>query len=491
MGTVHELPSLKGFNRFLKRPPHRTEILIILATYAALFVVFKYLYPLPSTLTDSANYVYCAKMHEPGGYRPYGYSWFLNFVHAFSSSITAVSMVQFLLTAFSTLFFSYSIKYFFKLSSGYLWYGFLIITIIAPPTLYMAHSLLSDSLFCALTVTWFTAGIWIICTRNLGMYALHLISLYWALEVRYTGLFYPAFTILIVLFSFKNWSYRLGLTAACLIVSIYFYKSTKSEMKKIFGVEVFSGFSGWQLVSNALHVVPHVQIKPERARDPQTRMFLQFINQTDKEFYNRGVSAHFMWHKESPLKYYTYWKMQNFQLDYLRSWLLCSNDFTKFGRYLIKEYPGAFFHYYLLPNTWNLLYPPTNRGAIARIEDITADDLMQEYYGIEKGRKFSEGRSTLFTTLSPYLSVGNLLVWFAFLGSLGYLTFRWKILFQEKEKFYSIAFLSLFALGYAAFNVFAGPFEYRYGIPIRPILIILPLLAISLVLTATQSLKKG
>lgn len=483
-------PSFSGFVKFLKLRDQRIEIFVILFGYVCFYILFINLYTLPSTLTDSTNYVYCAKMHHAGGYRPYGYSSYLGFLHSIYSSIGFVTFSQFLLTALSTLFFLYTIKYFFKLQSGIIWYVFTLISVASPPTLYMAHSLLSDSLFCALTVCWFTTGIWILYTRNLLMYAVHLLSLYWALEVRYSGLFYPIFTILIILLSFDKRSYQLALVAACLFVTFFFYKSTKHEMKKDFGVDIFSGFSGWQLVSNALHVVPYVELKPQLAPDNQTKMFLQFINQTDKSFYNKGLGAHFIWHKQSPLKEYLSWKMATTRMDYLHSWLLCGKDFSKFGSYIIKKHPGAFFNHYLLPNTWSVLYPPSDRGVIAKIEDITVDDLFVEYYGLEKGKKFSDNRSSLFSTIAPYLSVGNLTLWILFIGSIGLVLFKWKTIREQKQEFNCILFLSLFAIGYAAFNIFAGPYEYRYGIPIRPILIVLPLLASRTVLMHNK-MKKG
>jgi hypothetical protein len=491
MAKVLDAASFSDFLKYIKFPHQRNEIIIILSFYAIAFVVFVNLYPFPATLTDSANYVYCAKMQQPGGYRPYGYSWFLDFVHSFVSALWFVTFIQFLLTALSTLFFAYTIKYFFKSIPVYLWYGFLFLLVIAPPTLYMSHSLLSDSLFCSLTVLWFTAGIWIIFTQNFFMYALHILALYWALEVRYTGLFYPAFTFLIVFMSFKKFQYKLGLSAVCLIMVMYFYKSTKSQMKRDFSIETFSGFSGWQLASNSLHVIPYVKLEPQQARDEQTRVFLQFIVQSDKSIYNGGVSAHLMWHKESPLKLYTYWKMQAINVPYLQAWLLCGKDFSKFGSYLIKQYPVEFFKYYLLPNAWNLLYPPSDRGAIARIEDITVDDMFNEYYGLEKGKKFSENRSTLFTKISPALSFGNLILCISFIGSAFFLLIKRKSLSLTKEQSNCLVFLALFAFGYAGFNIFAGPFEYRYIIPIRPILILLPLILITTVFITNKSLKKS
>jgi len=486
-----EVFSLGGFIKYLKHPQQYKEISIVLFAYVLLYIVFVNLYPLPSTLQDSASYVFCAQTHHQSGYRPYGYSQYLNFVHHFSSSVGFVTVTQFLLTALSTLFFIYTIKYFFKVQSNFLWHGFITLTVLALPTLFMAHSLMSDSLFSTLTVLWFTTGIWILFTRNLAMYAIHLLTLYWALEVRYSGLFYPAFTVLIIFLSFNKLTYKLGLTAACLIVTIYFYKSTVSDMKRDFGVEIFSGFSGWQLANNALHVVPYVEIEPQQARDPQTRAFLEFIKQSDKSVYSKEVSASFMWKKEGPLKQYAFWKMQQMQTDYLHSWLLCGEDFSKYGSYLIKKYPIAFFNHYLFPNALNILYPSSAGGMIVGSSDLKVDDSLHSYYGLVKGTNFSDGRSTLFINILPLLSITNLILWIMFLSSIVVLIFHREVLMQEKERFNCCLFLVLFAIGYAGFAAFAGPFEYRYIIPIRPILVLLPWLAISTMIMANKNLKKS
>src|SRR5690349_6322264 len=92
------VPSFSGFIKFLKLRDQRIEIFVILFGYVCFYILFINLYALPSTLIDSTNYVYCAKMHHAGGYRPYGYSAYLGFLHSIYSSIGFVTFSQFLLT---------------------------------------------------------------------------------------------------------------------------------------------------------------------------------------------------------------------------------------------------------------------------------------------------------------------------------------------------------------------------------------------------------
>ena len=173
--------------------------------------------------------------------------------------------------------------------------------------------------------------------------------------------------------------------------------------------------------------------------------------------------------------------MQNERLEYLRGWLLCSKDFSEFGGYLIRKFPFQYARYYLIPNAWNVMLPPADKGVIHSIEEVTSDDLISAWFGIPKGVKFSTGRSEVFTSTSKYLSFGNLLIWVVFLASLIFWFVKRKAIGWTDHQQKTVVVLAAFVVMYAGFSALAGPFEFRYVIPMRPLLIALPLI----VLTAT------
>ena len=66
------------FFMFLRKREQKRELISFLVLYGILFILIRYAYPYPDTFVDTGNYVLCAENMEIGGYRPFGYSWFLN-----------------------------------------------------------------------------------------------------------------------------------------------------------------------------------------------------------------------------------------------------------------------------------------------------------------------------------------------------------------------------------------------------------------------------
>lgn len=468
--------SFMDFIQFLKKS--RVELLCGLGLYLVLYFFVTALYPMPGTLVDSANYVYCAKVMKLGGFRPFGYSWYINFIHGFSASLGFLIASQFFLTGLSSLFFCFSVKYFFRIQSSLLWYSFLGVTVVAPSALFLANSLLSDSLFFALTLFWLGSALWIIYCQNIFMIVVHVLTMYWAMEVRYTGVFYPVISAAIFFMSFKRIALRLGLAASSVLMIVFFVKKTKNEMKREFDVEIFSGFTGWTTLNNALHILPYTDLDPRKIKDDDTQAFFKYALSFDSSIYKRKVYTYFMWSKESPLKKYLNYRIQTEQMPYIQAWLLCGKDFDKYGSYLIKKYPGQYLKHYFIPNLFSIFYPPTHQGFIFFSDEIVVDDMFHEWYGLEKGIKFSPG-STLFKDYAQVIVIGNLLIWLAFFAAALLVLIKRKQLMLANNDWKAGIMLVVFVVLFTGFSAYAAPYEIRYGLPVRPVLLAIPFIVFS------------
>lgn len=475
--------SFIDFIKFLVHQKQRREIVFILGIYLLFYTIIIWLYPLPSTLVDSANYIHCASLMKIGGFRPFGYSWYLNFIHNVTPSITFLVISQFALNAFATLYFLFTVKYFNLITHRLLWYVFISFTVIAPISFYMANSLLSDSLFCSLTIVWFTTAIWCIHSGNTFAFFIHLIFMIWAMNVRYTALFFPIVSLFTAILSYSKLLRMISISVT-IIITVFFYNSTKNKMRKEFGVDIFSGFGGWQVLNNALHIIPHVHIDPKEIKDKQTSEFYRFALQFDTEVYKKEISSSFIWSKDLPLKQYLAWRMRSQQLGYVKAWLLSGKDFEKYGSYLIKKEPVAFCKYYLLPNSLRVVFPP-ERGFIFSTDTLESDELISSWFKMQKGIKFIPA-STLYSDMSLPLRMSECLINLTFLVCLVCWVFKKNIFLLDERATKALSMLVLFVLMYWAFNIYAAPYEIRYGIPVRPILVALPLILLNAYLSKKE-----
>jgi len=151
---------------FLKEKQQKRELLLFVVVYVALFILIRFAYPYPDTFPDTGNYVLCAENMEIGGYRPIGYSWFLNFFHKISSSVHFVFVAQFLFNVIATLFLLFTIKFFFHPAKNYIYLIAAFLVILCPTALYLTNYLMSDSVFTSLTLIWTATAIWLMHRKN-------------------------------------------------------------------------------------------------------------------------------------------------------------------------------------------------------------------------------------------------------------------------------------------------------------------------------------
>ncbi len=335
---------------------------------------------------------------------------------------------------------------------------------------------MSDSLFISLTLLWITATIWIIGTQNPVFLILHLVILYCVTQVRYTGLFYPLISIAAILFAYRNKYAALALSALPVLVMYFLVQQTKSGTKEHIGVEMFSGFSGWQMANNALHIIPYIDLKVEDIEDQEIRFVHQMVlNTRDSSTYpENDLTVNFIWDKKGPLKGVLFASMQHNHSSYLPTWYRVSEPLGKYGSYLMKTYPVEFARHYLWINLKRLFYPQTE--ILGRFE-YNAPDIAKAWFNIKAEFK---PRSLFFHNyIAPVLPATTLVLWILLFGSLVYgLIRKGDVLFDSVQRkiFWILLF---FGVTYCAFSIYASPIVLRYITPINAIQVIIAFVLIN------------
>lgn len=464
----------ESFRRYMLRKENLYQLILFFVLYGILYGLMIYLYPYPASISDSGAYVNAAVKDRIDTFRPFGYSRFLIIIHGLSSSIHLLVFIQYFLCAISTMFFVFTIKFLFQPRNTILYYLFALFAIFSPLVIYLTNSVLSDSLFTILTILWFTSAIWMLyCNKTLNRFIfsiINIILLILLINVRYTGLVFLPVTMLFVYLSLfrRNILICIALMITPILLVFNYYKEQKAKINKLVHVNTFSGFSGWQLANNALHIVPYIKLDPSEFKDEEVKRFAEFIVQQDTLLVLKvKPSAKFMWNNEMPLKKYHFYEMQRRNRIYLYMWnYLGENVYSKFGSHVIKTHPLLFIRYYLLPNCRLILYPTQDQIIKSFKTDGIPDDLLKKWFEFDETEKVYS-RSKIFEKLFFIIPVSRLIIWIMVIAAiLIYLIKRKQIKWQSwQEALFWM--LWIFLAIYYAFSAYAGPFELRYIAPVH------------------------
>lgn len=463
-------PPEDGFFRFLKEKKQTREIIIFIVLYGIVFALFRISYPYPDTYPDTGNYVLCAENMEIGGYRPIGYSWFLYFCHLISAGIHFVYYAQFTLNVIASLFLLFTVKFFFRPLKNYFFLVASILIILNPATLYLTNYLMSDSVFVSLTLVWIATAIWLIYKKSIWIFLLHLAVLFLLIQVRYSGLFFPLFSMIVLYISWGKTGKLVWIVPA--LVFAFVYSDTKKKTEKIFGTEVFSAFSGWQLANNAMHIVPHIDLEPGEIKNRNNSYIHSIVVTTDSsKFPDKGITSNFLWDDSLALKSVLREIRISRRMNYVKGWVYCGKVFKKYGQFLIMKYPLKYFRYFAIYNMKNIFYPPLE--IFGRYVEYEPEETLSSWFNLGP-EKFTPKWNFFIKYISPKLSIMNLLLWILVILILIYAVFRIRIIsFSDiQRKMFWILFA--FTVVYLAFHVLASPITLRYLVPLFNIKIIVP-----------------
>lgn len=464
-----------SFWHFLIQKPQLADWLTIISSCIIGYIFIHVCYPTPATYSDAFSYVAAAQTDQFSIYRPFGYSAFLQCVHFFSHSVQAVIVAQFLLYALSLGLFLLAIKRYYPIRKTWLRILLEVVITLAPAVIYMLNALMSDALFCCLILIMLAMLLVLIHDKSWIAAGIYLAAFFGCLFVRYSAMFFPFAFIPILIFAAKPIQRWITIALTCALFGI-FYQNITSNMRPVVHRSQFStGFDGWQLANNGMHVLPYIdddqQPKDKRLRDMHNFVQPHFndliIAKTDS---GRHVTAAFIWQTDFPLKQYMFRYMQMMRTSYPVAWArLGGGLYSDYGKWLITTYPDLFWKYYLSLNIQDVFYPdylemvghyseiPSDQKDIASWFETDPKELHPAKYPVYENH------------LTKVLPLIDLITWILFIGAFVLIIVRRRTLLATREQKLTFALLFVFGFIYYGTTTFAAPIVIRYWLPMHAV----------------------
>jgi len=442
------------------------------AVSALVFTIFKLFYPFPNFMPpDSYSYLEAAYNNQAINMWAIGYSKFLRAVSCFVKADLGLVIIQYVLLQASLLYFLFTLKYLLGPSTR----SFRILlglNLLNPLVPHISNFVSSDALFAALSLGWFTQLLWIIKgkpSRNLLI--MHAFVLLGAFMVRYNGLYYPIFSIVAIFFAHLR--SRLKALAIGLIVLLigFFVGRTMQVYYKETKTWQYSAFGGWQIASNALYGYAYAENDPPEKVPAEFRALHVFVNSHMDSIRrlalrpDNDVAIYYLWDFKSPLKLYmeSQTKKDTATKNYFHRWAKMGSLYASYGRWLVKEHPLLFLHYYAWPNFIKYYAPPAGFMGSYVLGNDKVDFIAARWFGWKKDKVYNNFKdkkiqvSELFPTV---LAITNLVFVGVFLAFAGLGGWRQSL---PLTRYILWCTLSVWIVN-MGFSVIAAPIELRYQI---------------------------
>lgn len=450
---------MKTFSQFIKTINH-TDLLVTAALAVVVGVVLHVLYPFPFTFPDSSPYVFSAASGTFDTYRPMGYASFLNFVHVFTASTTGLFVVSYVLNAAATLFLLFSARYLLNIKGRAIFLTLCGAALLAPRIIFATNFLMSDGLFNTLAMLFLATALWLCFTRNWWLVVLHLLCFVFLYKVRFSGMFFvPVSAATLWMASPKKW--RIAAAVLPVVIFALLFSSTKKEYVRQTGVETFSGFSGWQLMNNALVLMPEAKKIPAEEFEGEVQEIHRFMQSVPDSLFRQrySITTFYMWDRELPPKQLLFAYMQATGRNYGRSWVEVGKLFGEYAGALIRREPGRYITNFVWPSLLSTLrcHDMSEEGTLFKNEPF-----WRSYFGIEVD-EFQYDRH-FFRSLLPVRKVLNVVWWVGWLASaVWFFGIRWR---RRDEGRMGVALLFVFLLIYWGTSALASPnTTWRYTMP--------------------------
>ncbi|THU39496.1 hypothetical protein FAM09_13410 [Niastella caeni] len=441
------------------------SIIIMIISFAWL----KYVYPFPNFIPpDSNNYLEAANNNDFISIWPIGYSKFLRLISIFSRSHFVLVILQYLLLMGSVLYFLFSIRY--LLSPGkWLFRALLTISIINPLLPHIANFVSSDCLFVALSLTWFTQLLWIIYQPKQKLLLLHAIVLLLAFMVRFTAVWYPFFSI--VLIALTNIPRRIkwvGIGAIALLLFLFIGR-TQYEYKVKTGTVQYAAFGGWQLAANALYGYAHSQQDdPTSITWKYKELHILVNHHMDSLDHlvirpDQKIGVYYLWNFKSPLRVYPVksWKITTAPPSFFEQWATMAPYYASYGRWLIAKHPWSFIKHFIWPNLVRYYAPPAFFMEKYNLGNKQVDPIVVTWFDWTNNQLPTRAKNrdiriaNIFPNLLAILNPLFLISTIAFVGSKS---------FRRCNKISKriVSCMGLVWFSNAFFSVLSAPIELRY-----------------------------
>ena len=325
----------------------------------------KFLYPYPNFMPpDSYSYLEAATKNDFINMWPIGYSKFLRLVSVFTCSHLILIILQYLILMLSVLYFLFTVRY--LLSPGkWLFRIIMLISIINPLLPHIANFVSSDCLFASLSLIWFSQLSWIIYKPSPRLLITHAVIVLLAFTVRFSALYYPLVSVIIILFSTMPRNTKLIGICSVALLTLGFISRTQYEYKRRTNTIQYSAFGGWQIAANALY--GYAWAKPDKEENvplgfqelhTMVKQHMDSIRQL-KYRPDKEPGIYYLWDFKSPLRLYLDKQIsKNKKTVFLENWASVAPLYHKYGLWLIKKYPGPFLLHYAWPNLIRYYNPP-------------------------------------------------------------------------------------------------------------------------------------
>jgi len=478
---------MKDFIHFLREKEQRQELIVLTTLFLLLGILVPVFYPYPFTTADSGAYLLKASADLFNIYRPQGYSGYLQILHAFQESLSFVYAVTYILTAIGILFLLFSAKYLFGIRRKIIFYPLCIASVFSPRILFCCNFLMSDGLFHLLTLFFLATALWIPFSRSKSLPVIHLIIFICLYQVRYSGMFYLPVTLLVFLFSpvVRTRRAKTLLILAPIVCFLCLYSIGKKEYHRQTGVNISSGFSGWQLLNNAAVLFPEAKQLPQSSfREPNVRALHSFMQNCPDSLFSadHSMQTNYMWWKNLPLKQFLFYYLQHSGQSYTAGWVYTGSLYQQYARELILAYPLRYITRFIFPSFISMFrFQPFSEEAIP----LQLDPYGAAYYHTDTESHPHAYR--IFSSLNPVRRVMNAIYWFLLAaGLLYYFICHIRKKYFRDPRWQAGFALMIFIPVYIAISCLASPnTTWRYTLPVY-----IPSL-IFMAYTINQIIEKG
>jgi hypothetical protein len=365
---------------------NRNYLVVFCIAIPVQLIVFKWLYPFADFFTDSFSYIYAAAHHMDVNMWPIGYSKFLLWFHAITSSDTAVVAFQYLLVELSALYFFITLRSFIPISGivANVLFCFLFLN---PLLLYLCNYISSDAIFLALSLLWLTELLWTMVRPTKRHLLFQAVLLVLAFTVRYNALYYPLITGFALIASPQKNGRKWAWFFFTLALVGSFVLFTRQKMAETTGVRQFSSFSGWQLANNALYMYTDIQVDTNALPDemrPLDRYVRQYFSKVDPEQRDMGPrdGAWYIKVPWSPLHVYASEYQYKHHIDMnLVAFSQVAPLLSRYSGSLIRSHPGAYTTHFILPNAGVYFFPPLEKLEVYNMGKDTVREGAREWFG--------------------------------------------------------------------------------------------------------------
>ena len=478
-----------GYLRFIFQKEQVPDWIVLFLTVALGCFLVTRTYPYPMTSGDSFGYLWAALNDRFTYLRPFGYSFFLQIVAWFSRSIFSVIVSNALIYTLSLGLLTLAVKKYWPPRRKWSFLCLEAAAAFSPAAIFMLDTIMSDTLQTSLVFLMVAMLILMIQEESWWAMVVYVLALFASFHTRYSALFFP-FAFLPVIALKGRPAFRITTILLTIAAFLVFHEQRTRNMTAQLAQRQFStGFEGWQLANNALHVIPFIEMdeKVKVPEDEDVRELHRFVLRyelTNKSMIastNNGTkaTADFIWDYKSPLKQYLYRNKKGD--DYSLNWIMLGSGlYKKYGKWLILHYPGRFIRYYLLQNVKEVFFT-TKREMICKHDGgviPTGKDEVVRWYNVPPDLDFGTRGNTYDRLFSPLMPWIELVTWLIFAASAVLLLTRKRLSRMPRETRLVLLMLFLFGFVYYGSITFASPIALRYWMPMHAIKLVFAWIAV-------------